>query len=91
MPLPSPPPTDPRAAFGPYLVELRATLPPPLNTQDGLADAVGVTQPAVVAWEKGRSFPSTAKLFDLAKAADIDVADLLAHRLPDREPETAPS
>lgn len=46
-------------------------------TQLELADALGVTYQAVSNWERGNTMPDIAKLPDISKALDIDIANLL--------------
>lgn len=46
-------------------------------TQLELADIVGVSYQAVSNWERGNSMPDIGKISDIAKALDMDVAELL--------------
>lgn len=46
-------------------------------TQAALAEMVGVEQPTIQRWEKGKREPELAQLFKLAAALDIDPATLL--------------
>src|SRR3954468_9433953 len=45
--------------------------------QDDVADACGVRQPAVSAWESATKYPTVDKLELLAKVLRLDVGDLL--------------
>jgi transcriptional regulator with XRE-family HTH domain len=45
--------------------------------QGQVAEACGVRQPAVSAWEAGTAYPTIDKLDLLAKVLEVDVADLL--------------
>lgn len=46
-------------------------------TQQALADALHVTQPAVLHWEKGRAAPSLDNLKEMAKLFRCTVDELL--------------
>lgn len=46
-------------------------------TQLELADALGVTYQAVSNWERGNTMPDIAKLPDISKELDIEIANLL--------------
>lgn len=45
-------------------------------TQEDLADAVGVHQPSVSAWELGRTLPAPGTMLDLARLFNLDLAIL---------------
>lgn len=45
-------------------------------TQEDLADAVGVHQPSVSAWELGRTLPAPGTLLDLARLFNLDLASI---------------
>ena len=45
-------------------------------TQAQLADAMGVTQGMVAAWEQGANYPRADKLPALAKALGVSINDL---------------
>ena len=45
-------------------------------TQTDVAKATGVTQPAVVAWEKQQAQPRSRKIPIIAKALGCEIADL---------------
>lgn len=51
-------------------------------TQEGLADALGVTRQAVSRWESDLSFPETEKMIELCRLFSISADELL---FPDRE------
>jgi transcriptional regulator with XRE-family HTH domain len=46
-------------------------------TQQGLADRMGVEQPTVQRWEKGKREPSLGQLIELAKALDVEPGALI--------------
>ncbi|MBR6380896.1 MAG: helix-turn-helix domain-containing protein [Lachnospiraceae bacterium] len=46
-------------------------------TQLGLADLIGVSYQAVSNWERGQSMPDIAKIPEIARVLDLNVADLL--------------
>lgn len=78
-----------RESFGEFFRRRRRELD---LRQDDVADAVGVKQPAVSAWEKGRTYPAPESLDELARLLKVRVgvlADLLvADGRPD--PRVAP-
>lgn len=45
-------------------------------SQRELAGLVGVTNPAVHAWETGENYPTVSSLFALARALECSVSDL---------------
>lgn len=45
-------------------------------TQTDIANAVGVTQPSVAAWEKGESQPRSGKIPVIARTLKCEIADL---------------
>ena len=45
--------------------------------QADIAQAVGVAQPTVHAWESDQCYPETARVREVAKAYDVDPLDLL--------------
>lgn len=47
-------------------------------TQEGLADALGVGQSAVSAWEIGRAVPTPGALYVLARLLRLDLDELVA-------------
>lgn len=47
-------------------------------TQGALAEKIGVDRTAVVKWETGVAFPSSAKLPKLAEVLGCGIADLFA-------------
>ena len=62
--------------FGPTIRSARLDRPEPL-TQEALAKAVGVGQPAISAWESGEVFPTFGNLLRLCAVLDLDVKDLV--------------
>lgn len=67
---------DSGVRFGALIRSARLAHNPPI-TQECLADALGVTQPSVSAWEKGKAFPAIGVLHDLAAVLDLNAGDLL--------------
>ncbi len=54
-------------------------------TQEDLADAVGVHQPSVSAWELGLTLPAPGTMLDLARLFNLDLSvlsDVLPPELP---------
>lgn len=58
-------------------------------SQGSLAEALGVTQPSVSAWEAGRSLPTIPLLHKLAVVTDSDPGELL--RLAASSPVAGPA
>src|SRR5688572_11583236 len=46
-------------------------------TQQSLADEMGVEQPTVQRWEKGKREPSIGQLLELAKVLDVEPGSLI--------------
>lgn len=68
-----PQPATPTLGFGQHLRNLRKTRG---MTQADLASQLGVSMPAISAWEKGRSQPRDGRLEALAKALSVPVSSL---------------
>ena len=62
-------------SIGPVILDLRKKRG---MTQERLAEAVGVSPPAVSKWETGASCPDVALLAPIARALDTDVNTLLS-------------
>lgn len=59
-------------AFATMVREARRNTDPQI-TQQGMAEVLGVNQPAVSAWETGRAIPELGTLVDLAVLLGLDL------------------
>lgn len=73
---------DIRFRFAALLRERRPGLPAPLNTQEGLAEHLGVRQPAVSAWERGLSLPTIPLFLQLLDLLGVSPDDLTRDQVP---------
>ena len=80
--------TPPTVTFPEYLRTLRSTAK---LTQDDVATACGVKQPAVSAWERGEAYPSPGALLDLEPIYKVDVGELLRRMVADQDARKVPA
>lgn len=60
-------------------------------TQLGLAERLGVKQPAVSAWESGKAYPTAGVLLGLAELLELDVKMLLEQIVAEQDAEAVPA
>jgi transcriptional regulator with XRE-family HTH domain len=58
-------------------------------TQEGLATKVGMTQPSISAWERGKAVPTAERLLGVLAVLGIDLAEVVALFTDGDEPEAA--